>query len=56
MADDIPQMIIDCIKREKKLSEWEAQFIYDIQACYKNKHCLTQKQSEKLEKIWDRIT
>ena len=46
------QMIDDCIKRQDKLSEWEINFIVNIE----DKESLSDKQIEKLELIWDKVT
>lgn len=54
--EDISEMIDDCIKRESKLTEWEQNFISDISWHYEDKGSLTDKQYEKLEAIWERIT
>lgn len=53
--EEIKVMILDCQKRESKLSEWEYDFIENLydQLGYKP---FAQKQLEILGKIWDRIT
>lgn len=51
-TDEILDMIEDCIKRESKLSEWEQGFIQSIS----EQDFITDKQLEKLESIWDRVT
>ncbi|KKL19927.1 hypothetical protein LCGC14_2460580 [marine sediment metagenome] len=56
LDDDIPIMIEDCLQRESKLSEWEAEFIDSIDSQLRGEGSLTQKQQEMLERIWDRIT
>ena len=45
-------MIEDCINRQSKLSDWELKFIDDIQF----KNSLSEKQSDKLYKIWEKVT
>jgi len=55
-GDDVPVMIEDCMNRESKLSEWEAEFIDSLDSQLREGNSLTQKQQEKLEQIWERIT
>lgn len=52
--DDIPDMIYDCIKRDIKLTAWERDFIADLDCLDYTR--LTDKQKDKLEAIWDRVT
>ncbi|KKL94096.1 hypothetical protein LCGC14_1868150 [marine sediment metagenome] len=54
--DDISTMIEDCQNRESKLSDWEAQFIDNIDSQIRDDGSLSEKQQEKLEQIWERIT
>jgi hypothetical protein len=53
--EEIMAMVLDCQKRDSKLSEWEYDFIEGIfdQIGFK---ALSEKQIETLEKIWERIT
>jgi hypothetical protein len=48
-------MIIDCEKRESKLTEWEREFIDSVSRQIENRS-LSAKQAETLERIWDRVT
>lgn len=50
------QIIEDCEKRESKLTAWESDFIDSLANRVCRGHTLTDKQAEKLQKIWDRIT
>lgn len=50
--DEIRDMIVDCMNRESKLTEWEVDFIDSLM----DRDYYTDKQIEKLEKIWNRIT
>ncbi len=52
MSDDEAQMIKDCEARESKLSDWEREFIDSIGG----RDSLTERQSSRLEAIWDRVT
>lgn len=54
--DDIAQMIEDCEARDSKLSEWEQQFIDSIGRQSARTGGLSQKQTERLKQIWERIT
>lgn len=54
--DDIASMIEDCMNRESKLSEWEITFIQSLDEQFTKKGSITDKQWEKLDKIWERIT
>lgn len=51
--EEIHDMIKDCLNRESKLTEWEKDFMFNI---YEQDRDLTEKQIEKLEMIWDRVT
>ena len=50
------QMVEDCEKRESKLSDWESDFIDSLANRVCRGHTLTDKQAEKLQKIWERVT
>ena len=51
------QMIEDCQQRESRLSDWERKFIDDIdQRLGVGGESLSEKQADKLESIWDRVT
>lgn len=50
------QMIDDCERRESKLTAWESDFIDSLANRVCRGHTITDKQAEKLQKIWDRIT
>jgi len=54
-SEEIHLMLVDCQKRERKLSEWELSFIHSLLGQY-SRHRLSQRQIEKLEVIWDRVT
>lgn len=52
---DAEQMVADCEAREGRLTEWEAGFIDSISRQIADRP-LTEKQAERLEAIWDRVT
>ena len=49
-------MVTDCENRESKLSEWEAGFIDSLSHHLAAGRALSDKQAEKLNAIWDRVT
>jgi hypothetical protein len=49
---EIKQIITDCKIRESKLSEWEQDFINDLE----ERDFFTTRQQEKLEQIWNKVT
>jgi hypothetical protein len=55
-ADEYLTMIEDCEKRESRLTEWEVEFIGSIRSQLENDRPLTEKQTETLDRIWDRVT
>lgn len=54
--NEIELMIQDCINRESMLSEWELGFIQSLDEQFTKKGNITEKQSERLNKIWDKVT
>ena len=54
--DEYLTMVDDCEKRESRLTEWEHGFIDSIRSQLEKEKPLTQKQTETLEKIWERAT
>ena len=55
-TEEHEQMIADCEKRESKLSDWEAGFIDSLGKQMGEGRGLTDKQIEKLDAIWERVT
>ena len=55
-VDEYMQMVEDCEKRESRLTEWEQGFIDSIRHRLEQGNPLTPKQTETLEKIWERAT
>ena len=55
-ADEYFDMIGDCQYRESLLSEWETHFLDSIEDQLESGRMLTNKQIEKLEDIWERVT
>lgn len=54
--DEQAQMVEDCEKRESKLSDWERGFIDSIGQQLARGRALTEKQAERLDEIWERVT
>ena len=54
MDEEVLLMIEDCFKRESRLNPWEVNFIQSI--CDQSEKVLSNKQIEKLESIWERVT
>ena len=55
-VDEYMRMVEDCEKRESRLTEWEKNFIDSIRHRLDQEKPLTPKQTETLEKIWERAT
>lgn len=54
--DEHQQMVLDCEKRESKLTDWERGFIDSLSRQLSEGHRLSEKQAERLDEIWERIT
>lgn len=54
--DEHQQMVTDCENRESKLTDWERSFIDSISRQLADGHRLSEKQAERLESIWERVT
>lgn len=57
MADntDHADMIADCEKRESQLTDWERSFIDSIGKQIATRP-LSEKQAQRLDEIWERVT
>lgn len=55
-VEDWHQMIKDIENRQEQLSDWEMQFVDNIDNRLGRGYSLTPTQSDKLEEIWDRLT
>lgn len=56
MDDDTAQLIEDCETREHRLTDWERGFIDSIKAQVIAGRRLSEKQSARLNDIWERAT
>jgi len=54
--DEHQQMVLDCETRESKLTDWERGFIDSISRQIAEGRRLSEKQAERLDTIWERIT
>ncbi len=54
--DEHLTMVEDCENRESKLTDWERSFIDSISTQLESSRPLSEKQAERLDAIWDRIT
>lgn len=50
------QMVTDCENRESKLTDWERGFIDSIARQIAAGRALSEKQAERLDAIWERVT
>lgn len=56
MNEDQLVLIKDCFKRLSKLSAWEDDFINNAQERLASGRPLTDRQSELLDEIWEKVT
>lgn len=56
MSDMHITMIDDCEDRESRLTDWERGFLESIREQIEDGRVLTEKQSAKLDAIWERVT
>lgn len=54
--EEAQQLIDDCLKRDDKLSAWEADFLDSIQDQLTDKGFLSDKQMDTLNNIWEKVT
>lgn len=54
--EEVAMMIDDCEERSHKMNAWELGFIDSISKQYAQKGSLSEKQVEKLNGIWERVT
>lgn len=50
------QMVTDCENRESKLTDWERSFIDSISRQLADGRRLSEKQAQRLDEIWERVT
>lgn len=54
--DEHLTMVEDCENRESKLTDWERGFIDSISKQMADGRALSEKQAERLDAIWERVT
>ena len=54
--DEHLTMVQDCENRESKLTDWERGFIDSIKQQLERGRALSEKQAERLDAIWERVT
>ena len=54
--DEHKQMITDCLNRQKKLSEWDRNFIKRLSEQLHRHRPLSQAQEIILDRIWEQAT
>lgn len=50
------QMVEDCVARESRLTGWEREFVESVQSRLASGRPLSDKQAERLDEIWERVT
>lgn len=55
-TDEYLTLVEDCEARESRLTEWEASFLDSIRRQLESERALSEKQTETLDKIWERVT
>lgn len=54
--EEYQQLIDDCMDRQSQLNDWEINFLDSINDQVSEEGTLTDRQFEKLESIWERVT
>lgn len=54
--DEALQLIEDCENRESRLTDWERGFVDSVKRQIGSGRTLTEKQSDRLDEIWQRVT
>ena len=49
-------MIEDCLKRDSKMSTWECEFMESIKEQLISRGSLSEKQLDRLNEIWEKVT
>jgi hypothetical protein len=56
LANEYLTMVEDCEQRGSRLTGWEIGFIDDMRMLLEHELALSPKQTETLERIWERAT
>ena len=54
--EETMSMIEDCLKRDAKMSTWECEFIESIKEQLTDRGRLSEKQLDRLDEIWEKVT
>ena len=54
--NELMQFVEDCEERDSQLTDWERGFLSSIKKVLESGHGLTEKQTERLTAIWERVT
>ena len=54
--DEHQTMVEDCENRESKLTDWERTFVDSLKDQLSRGRALSEKQSDRLDAIWERVT
>lgn len=54
--DEAELMVSDCENRDRRLTEWEREFLTSLRQRLANGREPTEKQDEILNRIWDKVT
>lgn len=55
-SDEHLTMVEDCENRESKLTDWERGFIDSLRTQLERGRTLSEKQADRLDAIWERVT
>ena len=56
MNSNLEDMLYDLDCKSKDLSDWESEFVQSLRDRLESGRDLTERQIEKLEEIWNRVT
>ena len=54
--NEIEQLLADCEKRERRLNEWEKEFITDMRHRFAAGRALSDNMRDRLNAIWEKAT
>lgn len=54
--DEAELMVSDCENRDRRLTEWEREFLTSLRQRLANGREPSEKQDEILNRIWDKVT
>ena len=55
-GEDPRELVIDCVNRQSKMTDWEVDFIASISDQLDAGRDLSERQMEILERIWEKVT